>query len=482
MRCCIMRLWWFIPFFLFALPLAGQSRLHLYDVISRKVQEAYNSRDPRNMYALTAPAYRERMGPASFAEGSKKFYIKAGKWVDHQFREQTDGGVAYTALFERGSQVFFLQLDPQGRILRFNFKPVPAVKSLRQYQVPGNNPMQAAPDSLVDRLVRPYIQQSHTAAICLAIIQKGKVHRYSYGEFRKGSGQLPDPQTTIFEIGSVTKLFTSLLLARAVADKQMRLDDPVNRYLPDSIPELSFGHTALTLQHLSNHTSGLPRLPANIFQANADPSNPYRHYQEDLLYSFLMAYRPSERPGRQFSYSNYGAGLLGCLLARRSNQSFEKLVLEKICHPLKMHHTRIRLRPEDSTFLATGYNEYGAPTALWDLAALEGSGAIRSTLNDMVRFMQAQLGRQPRGGLKKAISLTHQVTFTNQDTAMGLGWRITRVGNKNTYLHHSGGTGGFRSFVAVNKNRRLGVVILSNTAEEVTAIGQALMEADLFEK
>jgi len=147
-----------------------------------------------------------------------------------------------------------------------------------------------------------------------------------------------------------------------------------------------------------------------------------------------------------------------------------------------MHHTRIRLRPEDSTFLATGYNEYGAPTALWDLAALEGSGAIRSTLNDMVRLMQAQLARQPRGGLKKAISLTHQVTFTNQDTAMGLGWRIARKGNKNTYLHHSGGTGGFRSFVAVNKNRRLGVVILSNTAEEVTAIGQALMEADLFEK
>jgi len=474
MHIFFVRYFFFIFFFGFAKFAVAQSHRQLYDSVSYLVLDAYNTQDPRNIYSLTSPTYQSRMSPSSFTNGTKKFYIKVGKWEDLNFREQTDGGMAYTARFEREKQIFFLQLDEQGRILRFNFKPLPFVKSTKNDQVPSNNSMTSATDSLVEKLIRPYIQQGHTTGLCIAVIQNGKVHRYSYGEVKRGSNKLPDFQNTIFEIGSLTKTFTSLLLAREVTRKKMALNDPINKYLPLTIPKLQYHNAVITLLDLANHTSGFPRLPANIFLGNVNPSDPYRHYNEDSLYSFLKTYKPSVIPGTQFSYSNYGAGLLGSILSHNANRSFEQLVLEQICLPLKMNNTRIELREEDSTCFAQGYNENGEPTTTWDLASLQGSGAIKSTLNDMVRYTQAQLG-QLHSSLKKTILLTHQVTFQSMDNTIGLGWRIAKQ-QDNIYWHHSGGTGGFRSFVGFDKKRHFGVVILSNTAEDVTSIGQAILE------
>lgn len=452
---------------------AGQGRQPLYDSVSKLIQKVFNTEDPMKIYALTSTGYQEKMNVAKFSEGTKKFYLKTGKWNDLIFKEETDGGIAYTALFERETQVLFLQLDEQGKIMRFNFKPVPFVKGTKSNRAPSNNPLASETDSLVEKLIRPYIQQGHTAGLCLAIIRNNKVHYYSYGEVIKGSNRLPDPKSTIFEIGSVTKTFTSLLLANEVSRKQMSLKDPINKYIPEFIPKQAYNNTAITLEQLANHTSGFPRLPANIFQGNVNPLDPYRHYNEDSVYRFLSTYKPTIIPGSQFSYSNFGAGLLGNILTRKSHQTFEQLLTAKIFEPLKMHDTKIELSAKYSIRFAQGYNEKGEPTAPWNLAALQGSGAIRSTLSDMVRYTKAQLGKI-NTPLAKAIFLTHQVTFQSKENTMGLGWRIEKKKN-DVYWHHSGGTGGFRSFVGFDKKRLLGVVILSNTAEDVTTIGQSIL-------
>lgn len=149
---------------------------------------------------------------------------------------------------------------------------------------------------------------------------------------------------------------------------------------------------------------------------------------------------------------------------------------EKIFEPLKMHSTKIKLNAKDNIQFAQGYNEKGEPTMPWELAALQGSGAIRSTLNDMIRYVMAQL-ELLNTPLDKAILLTHQVTFQSKENAIGLGWRIEKQKN-HVYWYHSGGTGGFRSFVGFDKKRLFGVVILSNTAEDVTTIGQSILETD----
>lgn len=453
---------------------SAQDRSLSYDSVSKLVQAAYNTQDPANMYALTSSAYQNRMSAVKFTEGTNKFYAKAGKWLDMKAKVSTDSSMVYTVRFEKLTQLFSLQLDKEDKISRFDFKAMPIVKGTKNYPVQSNNPLRTSTDSLVEKLVRPYIQQSHTTGLVVAILKNGKIYRYSYGETKKRSNSLPDPKKTIFEIGSVTKTFTSLLLAREVVQKNMQLHDPINKYLPNFIPPLRYQTTAITLQHLANHTSGFPRLPDNIFKGNVNPVDPYRHYGKDSLYRFLQTYQPTSLPGTRFSYSNFGAGVLGCILAQKAKMSFEQLIVAKICHPLQMKDTRIELTPKDSVRFAQGYNESGEPTAPWNLASLQGSGAIRSTLNDMIRYTQAQLG-QLHTSLDKAILLTHQITFRSSDNTMALGWRVKQL-NDQIYWHHSGGTGGFRSFVGFVKDRQLGVVILSNTAEEVTAIGQAFLE------
>jgi CubicO group peptidase (beta-lactamase class C family) len=352
-----------------------------------------------------------------------------------------------------------------------NFATIPVTIANKTYRVATNNPLKDPVDLLIEKRVRPYIQKSNTSGLVIAIIYKGRIRKYCYGTVNKARQQLADPQTTLFEIGSVTKTFTSLLLAKAVVSGQMKLDDPINRYLPDSIPALHFQGYPITLKHLANHTSGLPRLPENIFFGKVAPQDPYKHYVPDSLYRFLKSYHPVAMPGAAFSYSNFGAGVLGILLERRQGRSFEQLIVSGICKPLKMKHTTITLGTSKQTNLAQGYNEKGEATAPWDLASLKGSGAIRSTLQDMIIYTQAQLGSN--NPLKKAIALSHQPTFQGREQGMGLGWRINTTGN-NTFLHHAGGTGGFRSFVGLDKGSQFGVVILSNAAEEVTAIGEAL--------
>ncbi|QEH41988.1 serine hydrolase [Chitinophaga sp. XS-30] len=341
-------------------------------------------------------------------------------------------------------------------------------------QADSDNPLLSAIDSLVESTVRPYIQQSHTAGLSVAVIRKDAVYRYNYGEVRKGNGMLPDPASTIYEIGSISKTFTALLLAREVIDGRMRLDDPVSGYLPDSIPDLHYEGNAVTLQHLSNHTSGLPRLPDDFFSGMINFADPYLHYDDARLYGFLMYYKPSVIPGTHYAYSNYGGGLLGNLLARRANRTYEELIVDIICRPLGMNHTRITLTKADSAGIAQGYNEKGLPASPWHFPSMPGTGAIRSTLNDMISYALAQMGRHA-GSLEAAILLTQQTTFQQGDLALGLGWHIGGT-EDSRYWHHTGGTGGFRSFLAFDKNRDMGVVILSNSTEDVSGMGVRLLK------
>lgn len=440
-----------------------------YDSIVAQIQTSFNLNQPEKIYALTSAIFQKKMTKQQFALGMNKFRAKVGNWTASVFKEENEKGLDYLTVFENSRQVFSIRLDGQGNIDRLNFAAIPIVIPEKIDKAPDNNPLQDSLDLMVEGAVRSYIQKGNTCGLVLAVINKNNVRKYSYGSVNKTVNQLPDAENTIFEIGSVTKTFNSLILAEEVVAKRMKLDDPINRYLPDSIPMLNFEGKTITLQDLANHTSGFPRLPDNIFNASVDPKDPYKHYIPDSLYSFLMRYHLSVTPGTIFSYSNFGAGVLGTILERTLNNSFEQLILSRICTPLGMHHTSITLSDAAQKNFAQGYNETGEATAPWDLASLKGSGAIRSTLNDMVKYVRAQI--EMKGPLRKAIALSHQPTFIGKEQSMGLGWRINRNG-QHTYLHHSGGTGGFRSFVGFDPGRQVAIIILSNTAEDVTAIGE----------
>jgi len=468
---------YFLSFTFFILCISergmAQTDKNKYEIIADMVRKGINDGNSDTVYQMTSANFQKKMTAAKFRTGMNKFKANNGYWQTLSFKSENEKGMDFLATFELSQQIFSLKLDNEGKIERLNFEEIPFKKGIKGFKIKNNNPLKTNIDQLVDSLVNPYIQQSHTAGLVVAIIKQGKVLRYSYGTTDKKKEVLPDPTQTIFEIGSITKTFTSLLLAKQVVAKRMQLSDNINKYLPDSIPLLSYHGKSIKLVHLANHTAGLPRLPENIFNGNVNPRNPYFHYNRDSLFSYLKHFQLKSSPGINFSYSNYGAGLLGTILEMTTQASFATLLKKEITSPLAMTSTYIEIPANRQHDLAKGYNEKGLETSPWDLASLKGSGAIRSTLNDMVKYANAQMSGKSL--LAKAIDLSHQITFESKEQAMGLGWRI-KTYQYEPYYYHAGGTGGFRSFVGFNKKHQLGIVILSNTAEEVAQIGETLIQ------
>lgn len=341
------------------------------------------------------------------------------------------------------------------------------------FPLSGSCKAQPSLDEEVDSLARSYIKGKHGIGLCVGVLQGGKTYFYGYGETAKGNGTAPGA-TTLFEIGSITKTFTATILGMAVVTGKVSLDDSVNKYLPDSIPLLQYDGRIMKLKDLANHTSGLPRMPSNFFAPVVDLQDPYRNYTVQKLYQFLVHTHLSRRPGSQYEYSNLAAGLLGVILGEVYQLSYEELILRYICQPLDMRNTRVVIRKEDSISFAKGYDPGGNYNSPWNLApAFAGAGALRSTAQDMLKYAQGNLG-EVQGNLGKAILLTHDPTFSQGDIELGLGWHYLQPG-EGKVLFHNGGTGGFRTYLAIHPGKKFAVVMLANSAISVDREGNELM-------
>jgi CubicO group peptidase (beta-lactamase class C family) len=276
-----------------------------------------------------------------------------------------------------------------------------------------------------------------------------------------GGGGKPVDGQTLFEIGSVTKALTSLLLADMVRRGEVKLEDPVADHLPAGTVVPTRNGKAITLIDLATHTSGLPRLPTNM--AMKDPLNPYADYTEAQLDAFLRDYALPREVGATYEYSNLGVGLLGRALAYRAGGDYETVLKERVLAPLRMTDTAIALSPTQAARFSSGHNAALEVTPHWNLPSLAGAGALRSTADDLLRLLAAELGyvdtplkaamadqlvpRRPAGG----------------EVSVALGWHIWPTPDGDI-VTHSGGTMGFQSFVGFNRKTGLGVVALSNTA------------------
>ncbi len=281
-----------------------------------------------------------------------------------------------------------------------------------------------------------------------------------------GMGQLDqaDPRTpdidTVFEIGSITKVFTALLLADMVLRGQAAWDEPVSRLLPAAVHVPMFGGTSITLLDLATYTSGLPRMPGNFHPA--DPGDPYADYSVDQLYEFLDGYVLTRTPGTEYEYSNLGYGLLGHALAERAGTSFEALLCGRVCAPLGLESTRITLDAEMRGRRAVGHDAALTPVEPWSMPTLAGAGAFRSTMRDLLAFLSAASGRSS-GPLTPAFEALLAVR-RRSDTAgvdAAAGWLVTqRLGGEVAWKN--GGTGGFSSYAGWSARGGRAAVVLSN--------------------
>lgn len=262
---------------------------------------------------------------------------------------------------------------------------------------------------------------------------------------------------TLYEIGSITKVFTALLLADMAAKGDVRLDDPVSKYLP-AATLADHGNRPITLRDLASHYSGLPRLPANL--SFKDMADPYADYDESQLLAFLKGWTPSRAPGAMFEYSNFGAGLLGYALGRAAGKPYQQLVEERILKPLGMTATRFAI----ATGEAAPHGGDDKPVKPWHLASLVSAGGLRSTAGDMAKFAQALIA--PPESLKPAVGLMlrDRKPGGGQSTiGLGLFARTTSAGD---IFYHDGGTGGSRSSLVIDPTNKRGGIVLVNSAAD----------------
>ncbi|SRR6266511_991537 len=192
---------------------------------------------------------------------------------------------------------------------------------------------------------------------------------------------------TLFDIASITKPFTGLLLQDMIERGEMKLDDPVAKYLPNSVRMPARNGKEISLLHLATHTSGLPHIAPNLDPKRADQS--FADYTVEELNAFLSGYQLTRDPGTKFEYSSLGAGLLGHVIALKAGTNYESLVVDRICRPLKMDSTRITLTPELKSRFATGHNQFGEAVPSWDRQTQLGGSALRSTANDLLKFLMS---------------------------------------------------------------------------------------------
>lgn len=334
---------------------------------------------------------------------------------------------------------------------------------------------QVPSDEEIQPLLEERLLPNTDTGFVVGILESGRRRIVTAG--RAGAPGVPTlDANTVFEIGSTTKVFTASILASMVDRGEVRLDDPVAKYLPASVRMPKRGGRDITLEDLATHTSALPRLPGNM--APKDASNPYADYTVEQMYEFLSRYELPRDIGSQYEYSNLGVGLLGHVLALRAGTDYETLVTTRILKPLGMNDTRIVLSPAMRARLATGHDRVGAPFPSWDLPTLAGAGALRSTVNDMLTFAAANL--DGTNALAKVLQSAHPIRHDTTMPQMGIGlaWHVRR-GADGEIVWHNGGTGGSHSFLGLDKKAHTAVVILHNSVASHDDLGFHLLDTRL---
>jgi serine-type D-Ala-D-Ala carboxypeptidase/endopeptidase len=332
-------------------------------------------------------------------------------------------------------------------------------------------------DAQIEKILQERVDlYKKSVGIVVGIVDDDGRRVIAYGKTRSEGGQDIDGGS-VFEIGSVTKVFTAVLLADMVKRGEVRLEDPVSKFLPEAVVVPEKDGRQITLLDLATQTSGLPPMPDNF--SPADPTNPFADYTVVQMYEFLSGYSLTRGVGQQYEYSNFGMGLLGHALALVAEEDYETLVRTRICGPLEMGSTAITLSPNLKNRLATGHNPGLKPVPNWDIPTLAGAGALRSTVDDMLQFVAANLGL-----VESKLSPVMQETHASRhqtgmpDTEIGLAWHVLKK-HGSEIVWHNGGTGGYHSFTGFDRKKRLGVVVLSNASTDIDDIGRHILEPKL---
>lgn len=309
--------------------------------------------------------------------------------------------------------------------------------------------------------IQPFIDGEIASGVVVGLIDQGKTEIYGFG---KGPGGAKPTGKTLFEIGSATKIYTSLLLADAIQRREVSIETPVSELLPPGVTVPTRDNQVITLGLLATHRSGLPFLPPSL---HADSKDPYAGYTEDALYADLVHTALDFVPGTKLEYSNYGAGLLGVALGRKLGGGYAKVLAGRVLAPLGLADTYLTVPAAARARRATGTDADLAAVPPWTFDALAGAGALVSTARDQLVLLRDEI--EAAGGshepLRAAMHYTQedQLDDQQQSVNIGLGWQIDSQGR----YWHNGGTAGFHCFIGFDPKAKRGIVLLASTGTGV---------------
>ena len=324
--------------------------------------------------------------------------------------------------------------------------------------------------------IRKKVDDGEHESLFVGVIDENNTDYYCYGKTAKEDGK-PVDENTIFEIGSISKVLTCIILADMVVNNEINLEDSIDKFLPESLKVPSKNGKKITLLNLATHTSGLPRMHSLL--PDSKPDKKYE-YTKDGMYDFLSDFELTREIGSQCEYSNTGGSLLSHVLSLQAGKSYEQTLKERILDRLGMDSTcvneckELRDRFAKPHHLGKVVDELNLPD---DLA---GSGGIKSSGKDMLTFLSFAMGIKD-SDLQDSFQMTQTVHHKiNEIISIGLGWAIIHNGKRNI-VWHNGATDGFASFVGFDSDSKKGVLVLTNSQEIVDKIGFEILGFDVKE-
>jgi serine-type D-Ala-D-Ala carboxypeptidase/endopeptidase len=353
----------------------------------------------------------------------------------------------------------------------------------------------------IDPLVEPLTKDKPAVGLVVGVWTDGKPQVFGYGKVTTPVGELTPDGDTVFEIGSITKAFTGVLLAEAVARGEVKLDDPANKHLPKDLHIRPKTDKPVTLLHLATHQSGLTVQPPLIGLTARNKANPYADFTRPKLVKLMENIQPQREPDAKYEYSNLSVGLLGHALVNAATKPdlmegkvdhYDMLVRERIAKRLAMRDTAAALTGEQKARLARGHNKKLVPTDPWDFATLEGCGGLRSSANDLLKFAAANVGEDKApvvhfgswGGnsfVERTLPSSHEkrAATDSEKIDVGLCWHRLKLKSGEPVVWHNGGTGGFRGMLAFTPKTKRAVVVLcaADLGAEVDKLAFQVLEA-----
>ena len=443
--------------------------LATHNAIKDSIVEYYNQQKFAKIYGLLSEGFQSQMTENELIAFFKNdIHNSEGKITKADFLEKTTEAAVYKLQFEKSVLKMNLTVNNAKRIDGFSFVPFKEI-----VKATSNNPMQTDLDRTVDSMARLYIDKENTAGMSIGILKGGKTVVYHYGESDKTTKKIAD-NNTLYEIGSITKTFTGIILAHAVLEKKIDLETDIRKYLSEEYPNLQYKNNPILIKHLTNHTSGIISFPSLdvMSQKGYDAKNPYKNYTTEMVLAYLHKVKLDTAPGFKANYSNFATGLMGIILEKTYNMTYEALVKKYITGPLSMKATKINLSDDELKIFASPYDKNGTLTNHWDLTGLGAAGAIRSNITDMLQYAKANMEASDA-----ALQLAQQSTFKrakNRET--GLYWQLDTNKKGQLITWHNGGTGGFSTFCGFIKEKNIAVVILANSENSVTQTAMDLLK------